>query len=84
MVSFVVRDEDVAKRVLNGVKLWSLAVSLGAVESIITLPASMTHLTYSREERERLGIDGKLVRLSVGLEDAEDLIDDLAQAMDAL
>jgi cystathionine beta-lyase/cystathionine gamma-synthase len=81
MVSFVVRDEDAAKRMLEELKLWSLAVSLGAVESIITLPARMTHLSYPREECERLGINDKLVRLSVGLEDAEDLIDDLAQAM---
>jgi len=82
MVSFLVRDEDVAARLLQKVKFWSLAVSLGAVESIITLPARMTHLSYPREECERLGISDKLVRLSVGLEDAEDLIDDLAQAME--
>jgi len=84
MVSFVMRDAEAARRVANGVKLWSLAVSLGAVESIITLPARMTHLSYPADERERLGIDDRLIRLSVGLEDAEDLIADLAQSMDAL
>ena len=81
MVSFVVRNEGVAERILNGVKLWSLAVSLGSVESIITLPARMTHLSYPAELRERLGIDDRLIRLSVGLEDTEDLIDDLARCM---
>jgi cystathionine beta-lyase/cystathionine gamma-synthase len=81
MVSFVMRDRQRARQTVHGVKLWSLAVSLGGVESIITLPARMTHLSYSPEERERLGIDDRLIRLSVGLEDVEDLIDDLEQAM---
>ena len=81
MVSFAMHDEAAAKRVANGVKLWSLAVSLGAVESIITMPARMTHLSYPADERERLGIDNRLIRLSLGLEDAEDLIADLAQSM---
>jgi cystathionine beta-lyase/cystathionine gamma-synthase len=62
MVSFILRDPEAAKRVANGVKLWSLAVSLGAVESIITIPARMTHLSYPADERERLGIDGRLIR----------------------
>jgi len=83
MVSFAVRDTQLARQIVHGVKLWSLAVSLGGVESIITLPARMTHLSYPVEERERLGIDDRLIRLSVGLEDVEDLIDDLEQAMGA-
>jgi cystathionine beta-lyase/cystathionine gamma-synthase len=81
MLSCIMRDEDIAKRVVEGVKVWSLAVSLGSVESIITLPARMTHLSYPADERERLGIDNRLIRLSIGLEDTEDLIDDLAQSM---
>ena len=83
MVSFVARDEEFAREIVDAVKLWSLAVSLGGVESIITLPARMTHLSYPVDERERLGIDDRLIRLSVGLEDVEDLIDDLDQAMGA-
>jgi len=81
MVSFVMRDGRIARQTVHGVNLWSLAVSLGGVESIITLPARMTHLSYPPEERDRLGIDDRLIRLSVGLEDVEDLIDDLEQAM---
>jgi cystathionine beta-lyase/cystathionine gamma-synthase len=81
MVSFVMRDRQLARQTAHGVNLWSLAVSLGAVESIITLPARMTHVSYPPEERDRLGIDDRLVRLSVGLEEVEDLIEDLEQAM---
>ncbi len=81
MVSFIVCDRQLARQIVHNVKVWSLAVSLGGVESIITLPARMTHLSYSPEERDRLGIDERLIRLSVGLEDVEDLIDDLDQAM---
>jgi len=81
MLSCIMQDEDIAKQVAEGVKLWSLAVSLGSVESIITLPARMTHLSYPADERERLGIDNRLIRLSVGLEDTDDLIDDLEQSM---
>ena len=84
MVSFLMRDAEAARRVADGVRLWSLAVSLGAVESITTVPARMTHLSYPADERERLGIDDRLIHLSVGLEDPEDLIADLAQSMDAL
>jgi len=81
MISVVARDAEIAKRVVHGVNLWSLAVSLGSVESIITLPARMTHVSYPHELRDRLGINDRLIRLSVGLEDADDLIEDLAQSM---
>jgi len=83
VLSFRLREGLSGETVCNHVRLWTLAVSLGAVESIITLPARMTHLPYAPEDREALGIDDRLVRLSVGLEDADDLIADLAAALDA-
>lgn len=70
------------KRLMNAVRLWSLAENLGAVESIITHPVTMTHAAVPAEERARIGITDGLVRLSVGLEDAEDLIADLEQALE--
>jgi cystathionine beta-lyase/cystathionine gamma-synthase len=83
MISFELRDESVeeAKRVLSATKLFSLAESLGGVESLINHPASMTHASIPREERIKNGLSDSLIRLSVGVEDAEDLIDDLAQAI---
>ncbi|HTF91119.1 MAG TPA: aminotransferase class I/II-fold pyridoxal phosphate-dependent enzyme [Planctomycetota bacterium] len=68
---------------MNSVKLCALAESLGAVETLITHPASMTHATIPPDERERIGISDGLVRLSVGLEAAEDVVADLDQALDA-
>ena len=72
------------KRLLNNVKLCSLAVSLGDTETLIQHPASMTHSPYTREEREACGITEGLVRLSVGLEDAADIIADLEMVLDIL
>jgi cystathionine beta-lyase/cystathionine gamma-synthase len=77
VLSFRLVPQVDVDRFVSGLRLWTLAVSLGAVESIITVPARMTHLAYPEEERRRLGIDPHLVRLSVGLEAAEDLIADL-------
>lgn len=68
------------KTLINNVKLMKLAVSLGDCESLIQHPASMTHSPYSPEERLAGGISDGLIRLSVGLEDPEDLIADLEQA----
>ncbi|MEO6709249.1 MAG: PLP-dependent aspartate aminotransferase family protein [Planctomycetota bacterium] len=68
---------------MNSVKLCALAESLGAVETLITHPASMTHATIPQDERERIGISDGLVRLSVGLEAAEDIVADLDQALAA-
>jgi cystathionine beta-lyase/cystathionine gamma-synthase len=68
--------------IMDSVKLWTLAENLGSVESLVTHPATMTHSDVEEEERARVGITDGLVRLSVGLEDREDLIDDLAQALD--
>jgi cystathionine beta-lyase/cystathionine gamma-synthase len=70
-----------AKRCVQNLKIWSLAESLGGVESLVTHPATMTHTSLTREERDRLGITDGLIRLSVGIEDVEDLIEDLDQAM---
>jgi cystathionine beta-lyase/cystathionine gamma-synthase len=70
------------KAVMNNVKLCGLAESLGAVETMITHPATMTHADVPAEEREARGLTGGLVRLSVGIEDVEDIVADLEQALD--
>lgn len=72
---------EAGKKLMDSVHLWSLAENLGAVESIITHPVTMTHAAIPREERIASGITDGLVRLSVGLEDTEDLIADLDQAL---
>lgn len=75
---------EAGRRFMNALQLFSRAVSLGDTESLAQHPASMTHSSYSREERARHGISEGLVRLSVGLEDIEDLIADIGQAFTAL
>jgi cystathionine beta-lyase len=79
--SFELDSYETTKRILEGSKLSAFAVSLGGVESIISYPARMSHAAVPKEERERKGIKDTLVRLSVGLEDPEDLIADLTQAI---
>jgi len=82
MVSFEVKGgHDAGVAVIDGVEMISIAVSLGDIETLIEHPASMTHSTYSPEERIAAGISDGLVRVSVGLEDAEDIIDDLDLAL---
>jgi cystathionine beta-lyase/cystathionine gamma-synthase len=83
MISFELKDDSIAEtnRVLSSTKLFSLAESLGGVESLINHPASMTHASIPREERIKNGLSDALIRLSVGIEDAEDLIEDLAVAI---
>lgn len=82
MVSFEIKGgRKAGEKLMNSVKIFTLAVSLGDVDSLIEHPASMTHSTYSDEELEKIGITQGLVRLSVGLEDVHDLIDDLGQAL---
>ena len=83
MISFVLKDEsmEAANKVLSSTKLFSLAESLGGVESLINHPATMTHASIPREERIKNGLSDSLIRLSVGIEDADDLIDDLKQAI---
>ena len=86
MMSFELHDKygiEGGKKVMNSVKLWSLAESLGAVESMITHPASMTHAAVPPEVRKARGISDGLIRLSVGIEDVNDLIADLKQALDS-
>lgn len=72
------------KRLMDALELWSLAENLGSVESLVTHPVTMTHADVDEAERKRVGITDGLVRLSTGLEDAEDLIADLKQALDRI
>jgi cystathionine beta-lyase/cystathionine gamma-synthase len=83
MLSFVLKNDSVeeAMRVLSSTKLFSLAESLGGVESLINHPASMTHASIPREERIKNGLSDSLIRLSIGIEDADDLIEDLNKAI---
>lgn len=83
MISFELKDDSQqeAIRVLSSTHLFSLAESLGGVESLINHPASMTHASIPREERIKNGLSDSLIRLSVGVEDADDLIEDLKQAI---
>jgi cystathionine beta-lyase/cystathionine gamma-synthase len=83
MMSFTLKDDspEAAMKVLSSTKVFALAESLGGVESLINHPASMTHASIPREERIRNGLSDSLIRLSVGIEDVEDLIDDLKQAI---
>jgi cystathionine beta-lyase/cystathionine gamma-synthase len=84
MISFELKNDSVeeAKRVLSSTHLFSLAESLGGVESLINHPASMTHASIPKEERIKNGLSDSLIRLSVGIEDADDLIEDLAKAIE--
>jgi len=83
MMSFTLKDDSIeaATKVLSSTKLFSLAESLGGVESLINHPASMTHASIPREERIKNGLTDGLIRLSVGIEDADDLVEDLKQAI---
>jgi len=81
MVSFDVGSAEKAAEVLGKVKYFTLAESLGAVESLISVPAKMTHASIPAERRAELGITDGLIRISVGIEDSEDLIEDLKQAL---
>jgi cystathionine beta-lyase/cystathionine gamma-synthase len=81
MISFDVVTLENARKMLNHVKLCSLAESLGGVETLISHPATMTHASVPAEVRERIGITDGLIRISVGIEDVEDLIADLDQAL---
>lgn len=83
MVSFTLKDDttEAANEVLTKTHYFALAESLGGVESLIGHPASMTHASIPRDERLAVGLTDSLIRLSVGIEDADDLIDDLKQAL---
>ncbi len=83
MMSFTLKEDtmEAATKVLSSTKLFSLAESLGGVESLINHPAVMTHASIPREERIKNGLADTLIRLSVGIEDADDLMDDLSAAI---
>lgn len=81
MVSADFGSVELAKKVLNNVKIFTLAESLGGVESLICHPATMTHASVPKDEREKMGLTDSLVRFSVGIEDIEDLIEDVKQAL---
>ena len=82
IVSFEVADAPTARRVLERLRVITLAESLGAVDSLAELPAVMTHASIPPELRQRIGVSDSLIRLSVGVEDVQDLIEDLDQALD--
>lgn len=83
MVSFTLKENTIeaATKVLSGTEVFYLAESLGGVESLIGHPATMTHAAIPKEEREKTGVVDSLIRLSVGIEDAEDLVNDLRKAL---
>jgi cystathionine beta-lyase len=84
MISFTLKGNNLedALSVVSKVEIFSLAESLGGVESLIGHPATMTHASIPKAEREQSGVVDSLIRLSVGIEDVEDLIQDLTQALD--
>ena len=84
MIAFETGSLENARAVLEAVRLCSLAESLGGVETLICHPASMTHASVPVADRERLGISDGLVRISVGIEDVDDLVDDIDQALSAI
>ena len=84
MLAFELGSLEAARRLLNSVKLMSLAESLGGVETLISHPASMTHASVPEERRNRIGITDGLVRISAGIEDVADLLGDLEQALAAV
>jgi cystathionine beta-lyase/cystathionine gamma-synthase len=84
MIAFELGSLEAARRLLNTVKLMSLAESLGGVETLISHPATMTHASVPAEHRQAIGITDGLVRISAGIEDIDDLKDDLSRALDAV
>jgi cystathionine beta-lyase/cystathionine gamma-synthase len=84
MISFELGSFENANAFLSKLRLCSLGESLGGVETLISHPATMTHASIPEEERTRLGVTPGLVRISVGIEDASDLIADLDQALEVV
>jgi cystathionine beta-lyase/cystathionine gamma-synthase len=84
MISVLTGTKEKAAKILSKVRVFSLAESLGGVESLISHPATMTHASVPRVEREKAGLTDGLVRLSVGIEDLEDLLGDLERALATL
>jgi len=83
MLAFTLKDDSLEKAttLMESVELFSLAESLGGVESLINHPVSMTHASIPKEERLKIGLVDSLIRLSIGVEDVEDLLEDLEQAL---
>jgi cystathionine beta-lyase/cystathionine gamma-synthase len=81
MLSFEMASLDEARQVLNRFRLMALAESLGGVETLVCHPASMTHASVPPERRKAIGLGDSLIRISAGIEDIEDLKDDLRQAL---
>ena len=82
MISFTVKGNfDLVKRITSSFKVFTLAESLGGVESLVNHPATMTHASIPKEERDKIGITDNLIRLSVGIEDISDLVDDIKQTI---
>jgi len=84
MLAFEMGSLEAARTVLNGTRLMALAESLGGVETLISHPATMTHASVPAERRAAIGITDGLVRISVGIEDVDDLLEDLEQALAAV
>ena len=81
MVSATLPTREAVRRLVEGTRIFALAESLGGVESLISVPALMTHASVPRERRREMGVSGRLVRLSVGIEDPRDLLEDLDRAL---
>ena len=82
MISFTLKgDFELVKKITSSFKVFTLAESLGGVESLVNHPATMTHASIPKEERDKIGIADNLIRLSVGIEDISDLVDDIKQAI---
>lgn len=81
VLSFTTRDRERAKKFMKTVQLAAVAVSLGGVETIVSYPVKMSHASMPVQERERLGITDNLIRVSVGLEEIDDLIADFKRAL---
>ena len=86
MVSFDLKSDSFenAQKVLSNTHLFTCAESLGGVESLIGHPASMTHASIPKEERMKVGLTDSLIRLSIGIEDVDDLIEDLEKALEQI
>ena len=84
MLAFELGSLEAARRMLNSIRLMALAESLGGVETLVSHPATMTHASVPAEQRAALGITDGLVRISAGIENLDDLKEDLLQALDAV
>jgi cystathionine beta-lyase len=84
VISFTTGDSLLSERLVSATRLFDIAVSFGSVGSVISLPAKMSHASIPQALKERMAPPSDLVRLSIGIEDVDDLIDDLAEAFDAM